>query len=194
MRQLSGLDASFVYLEAPRAPMHIGSVAIYDPCTAPSGTVTFKGILEHITSRMPLVPSYREKLLRGPARPRPPVLGQRSRLRPRVPRPPHRPAQAGRLAPAVHPGRPPARPRPRPRPPAVGVLRDRGARQRRRRAAGLVRHREQDAPRRHRRCVGRRDDGRDPRRSPPIPRRSWPSTSTGPSGCRTPSSCSAGPA
>ena len=66
MRQLSGLDASFVYLEAPRAPMHIGSVAIYDPSTAPNGAVTFKGILEHITSRMPLVPSYREKLLRVP--------------------------------------------------------------------------------------------------------------------------------
>ncbi len=66
MRQLSGMDASFVYLEAPRAPMHIGSVAIYDPSTAPNATVTFKGILEHITSRMPLVPSYREKLLRVP--------------------------------------------------------------------------------------------------------------------------------
>jgi diacylglycerol O-acyltransferase len=66
MRQLSGLDASFVYLEGPRAPMHIGSVAIYDPSTAPGGKVTFKGILEHITSRMPLVPSYREKLLRVP--------------------------------------------------------------------------------------------------------------------------------
>src|SRR3954452_1338507 len=66
MRQLSGMDASFVYLEAPRAPMHIGSVAIYDPSTAPGGAVTFKGILEHITRRMPLVPSYREKLARVP--------------------------------------------------------------------------------------------------------------------------------
>ncbi|MEA3057064.1 MAG: diacylglycerol O-acyltransferase / wax synthase [Actinomycetota bacterium] len=66
MRQLSGMDASFVYLEAPRAPMHIGSVAIYDPSTAPGGKVTFKGILDHITGRMPLVPSYREKLARVP--------------------------------------------------------------------------------------------------------------------------------
>jgi WS/DGAT/MGAT family acyltransferase len=46
--------------------MHIGSIAIYDPSTAPGGKVTFKGILEHITSRMPLVPSYREKLARVP--------------------------------------------------------------------------------------------------------------------------------
>src|SRR5262245_30034930 len=66
MRQLSGTDASFVYLEGPRVPMHIGSIAIYDPSTAPDGKVTFKGILDHITGRMPLVPSYREKLARVP--------------------------------------------------------------------------------------------------------------------------------
>jgi WS/DGAT/MGAT family acyltransferase len=60
------MDASFVYLEAPRAPMHIGSVAIYDPSTAPGGAVTFKGILDHIRGRMPHVPSYREKLARVP--------------------------------------------------------------------------------------------------------------------------------
>ena len=66
MRQLTGLDASFVYMEGPRQPMHIGSIAIYDPSTAPDGHVTFKGILEHITRRTPLVPSYREKLARVP--------------------------------------------------------------------------------------------------------------------------------
>jgi len=60
------MDASFVYLEGPRVPMHIGSIAIYDPSTAADGRVTFKGILEHITGRMPLVPSYREKLARVP--------------------------------------------------------------------------------------------------------------------------------
>jgi len=66
MRQLTGLDASFVYVEGPRTPMHIGSIAIYDPSTAPGGKVTFKGILEHITTRSPLVKSYREKLVRVP--------------------------------------------------------------------------------------------------------------------------------
>jgi len=66
MRQLSGMDASFIYLEGPRQPMHIGSVAIYDPSTAPDGRVTFKGILDHVTRRMPLVPSYREKIARVP--------------------------------------------------------------------------------------------------------------------------------
>lgn len=37
MQQLSGQDASFVYLEIPHTPMHIGSVGIYDPSTAPGG-------------------------------------------------------------------------------------------------------------------------------------------------------------
>jgi len=47
-------------------PMHIAGLAIYDPSTAKGGTVTFKGILEHIRSRMPLVPSYRERMVRVP--------------------------------------------------------------------------------------------------------------------------------
>ncbi len=48
MEQLSGQDASFVYFETPATPMHIGSVAIYDPSTAPDGFVRFKDILRHI--------------------------------------------------------------------------------------------------------------------------------------------------
>ncbi len=52
MQQLSGMDASFVYLETGTAPMHVGSVAIYDPSTAPDGKVTFKGILAFIESRL----------------------------------------------------------------------------------------------------------------------------------------------
>ena len=111
MRQLSGLDASFVYLEAPRAPMHIGSIAIYDPIDGAGRRRHVQGDprAHHVAdAARAVVP--REAAAR-PARPRPPVLGRRSRLRPRVPRPPHRPAQARRLAPAVHPGRPPARPR-----------------------------------------------------------------------------------
>ena len=39
MEQLSGQDASFVYLETANTPMHIGSVGIYDPSTAPGGKV-----------------------------------------------------------------------------------------------------------------------------------------------------------
>jgi hypothetical protein len=38
MRQLTGLDASFLYMETPNAPMYISGLGIYDPSTAPSGT------------------------------------------------------------------------------------------------------------------------------------------------------------
>jgi WS/DGAT/MGAT family acyltransferase len=63
---MGGQDASFIYNEAPRMPMHIAGLAIYDPSTAKGGTVTFKGILDHIRSRMALVPSYRERMVRVP--------------------------------------------------------------------------------------------------------------------------------
>src|SRR3954449_8149076 len=66
MRQMGGQDASFIYNEAPRMPMHIAGLAIYDPSTAKGGTVTFKGILDHIRSRIAMVPSYRERMVRVP--------------------------------------------------------------------------------------------------------------------------------
>jgi diacylglycerol O-acyltransferase / wax synthase len=66
MRQMGGQDASFIYNEAPRMPMHISSLSIYDPSTATGGTVTFKGILDHIGSRLALVPAFRERMVRVP--------------------------------------------------------------------------------------------------------------------------------
>jgi WS/DGAT/MGAT family acyltransferase len=66
MEQLSGQDASFVYMDTPSTPMHIGSVAIYDPSTAPGGFVRFKDILRHIESRLDRSRSFRQKLVRVP--------------------------------------------------------------------------------------------------------------------------------
>jgi WS/DGAT/MGAT family acyltransferase len=66
MEQLSGQDASFVYLETPTTPMHIGSVGIYDPSTAPNGFVRFKDILHHVESRLDKARSFRQKLVRVP--------------------------------------------------------------------------------------------------------------------------------
>ncbi len=66
MQQLSGQDASFVYMETPTTPMHIGSVGIYDPSTAPGGFVRFKDILEFISSRLGGARSFRERLVRVP--------------------------------------------------------------------------------------------------------------------------------
>jgi WS/DGAT/MGAT family acyltransferase len=66
MQQLSAMDASFVYLETPHTPMHIGSVAIYDPSTAPGGFVRFKDILSFIESRLSGARSFRQRLVRVP--------------------------------------------------------------------------------------------------------------------------------
>lgn len=66
MQQLSGQDASFVYLETPTSPMHIGSVGIYDPSTAPGGFVRFKDILRFIESRLGGARSFRQRLVRVP--------------------------------------------------------------------------------------------------------------------------------
>lgn len=66
MEQLSGQDASFVYLETPTTPMHIGSVGIYDPSTAPGGFVRFKDILKFVEDRLGGARSFRQRLVRVP--------------------------------------------------------------------------------------------------------------------------------
>lgn len=66
LRQLQGMDSSFVALESPNSPMHIGSVLIYNPATAPGGFVRFKDILGFIESRMQLSRTMRQRLVRVP--------------------------------------------------------------------------------------------------------------------------------
>ena len=61
MQQLSGQDASFLYLETPTSPMHIGSIMIYDPATVKGGKQGFKDILRAIESLLHLSRSFREK-------------------------------------------------------------------------------------------------------------------------------------
>ncbi|MFK7734108.1 MAG: wax ester/triacylglycerol synthase family O-acyltransferase [Pseudomonadales bacterium] len=52
MQQLTGMDASFLYLETPNAPMHISGLAIYDQSTAEGGKVRFKDIIENYKHRV----------------------------------------------------------------------------------------------------------------------------------------------
>ncbi|WP_284124787.1 WS/DGAT/MGAT family O-acyltransferase [Parerythrobacter aestuarii] len=66
MRQLQGMDASFVALESPTSPMHIGSILIYNPETAPGGFVRFKDILSFFESRMQLSKTIRQRMVRVP--------------------------------------------------------------------------------------------------------------------------------
>ncbi len=66
MEQLQGMDASFVAMETRTSPMHIGSILIYDPSTAPGGFVRFKDILAFYESRMKLSKTMRQRLVRVP--------------------------------------------------------------------------------------------------------------------------------
>lgn len=66
MEQLTGLDAAFLYLDQQNSPMHIGSIAIYDPSTAPGGFVRFKDILKFVEDRLPLAPTFRQSLANVP--------------------------------------------------------------------------------------------------------------------------------
>ena len=66
MQQLSGHDASFIYLETPNAHMAVTFLFIYDQSSAPGGKVTFKGILQHIEDRLHLARAFRQTLVRVP--------------------------------------------------------------------------------------------------------------------------------
>jgi diacylglycerol O-acyltransferase / wax synthase len=65
MRQLSGQDASFLYLDSPNGEVHGTMVFIYDPSTAPR-PVGFKDILRHVESRLSVSSIFRQRLVRVP--------------------------------------------------------------------------------------------------------------------------------
>ena len=61
MKQLSGLDASFLYLETPEMPMHVGALHLFE---MPAG---YKGnfvadLRRHLEKRLVLTPALRRKL------------------------------------------------------------------------------------------------------------------------------------
>ncbi|HRD98910.1 MAG TPA: wax ester/triacylglycerol synthase family O-acyltransferase [Rubrivivax sp.] len=65
MKQLSGLDATFLYLETPQMPMHVGALHVLE---LPAG---FRGqyvtaLRKHIASRLPVAPVLRRSLWRMP--------------------------------------------------------------------------------------------------------------------------------
>lgn len=54
--RLSPEDAAFLYFEKPNAPLHVGSLGIYE------GKIAFPGLLRHLDSRMHTMPRYRQKV------------------------------------------------------------------------------------------------------------------------------------
>ncbi|HEX5143415.1 MAG TPA: wax ester/triacylglycerol synthase family O-acyltransferase, partial [Mycobacterium sp.] len=60
-QRLSGLDASFLYLETPSQPLHVCSVLELDTSTMPGG-YTFAALLEALSLRIQAMPEFRMKL------------------------------------------------------------------------------------------------------------------------------------
>jgi WS/DGAT/MGAT family acyltransferase len=66
MQQLSAQDAQFLYMETNKSLSQVTSVAIFDPSTAPEGTVRFKQIIEHVRSRIHTSPIYKRRIYHVP--------------------------------------------------------------------------------------------------------------------------------
>jgi diacylglycerol O-acyltransferase / wax synthase len=65
MQRLTGLDATFLYLETPNAHMHVAGVYVYDPKDAPEA-VTFARLKVEVERRLDLLPPYRRRLVEVP--------------------------------------------------------------------------------------------------------------------------------
>jgi diacylglycerol O-acyltransferase / wax synthase len=66
VQQLSWTDDMMLRAERPATPLQIQLLLIYDPSTAPTGKVTFKGILEELDARLHLADVFRRRLTELP--------------------------------------------------------------------------------------------------------------------------------
>ena len=66
MRQLTSLDAQFLAMESARTYGHVSGLAIYDPDTAPGGSLTAKDICRTVGERLHLLPPFRWRLAEVP--------------------------------------------------------------------------------------------------------------------------------
>ena len=123
--RLSPLDVSFLYMETPTTPFHVGGVAVV--------RAAGRGLRLRAARR----PHHRADRARAalpaegalhPRAPRQPGVGRRRGLRRHLPRAPQRAAEAGHRRPAARARRPADGAAARPQPAAVGDLPRRGAR------------------------------------------------------------------
>src|SRR3954464_12922662 len=66
MRQLTTLDAQFLAVESARTYGHVGSLAVYDPSTAPGGTFEIAALCRLVGERIHLLPPLQWRLARVP--------------------------------------------------------------------------------------------------------------------------------
>ncbi len=64
--RLSALDASFLYLERPTMHMHVAGVSVLDPSTRPDGKLRAEDLAAVMTSRLHLVPRFRQRVVPVP--------------------------------------------------------------------------------------------------------------------------------
>ena len=65
MQRLSGLDASFLYLETPSSYMHVAGLMVLDPTTAPRRW-SFEEVRDMMAARLHLAPPFRRRLVEVP--------------------------------------------------------------------------------------------------------------------------------
>ncbi len=65
--RLTGLDASFLYMETPTLHMHVAITAVFDPTTVPGG-YSFRRVRQLINDRIPLAPVFQRRLVEVPMR------------------------------------------------------------------------------------------------------------------------------
>jgi len=63
VERLTALDASFLYLEDPDTPMHVGGVLVLE---CPAGVLDHDALVDLVRRRLPLVPRYRQRVLEVP--------------------------------------------------------------------------------------------------------------------------------
>lgn len=66
MRQLTSLDAQFLALENSRTHGHVGSLAVYDPSTAPGGRIAVGDLRRMLRERLHLLTPFRWRLVEVP--------------------------------------------------------------------------------------------------------------------------------
>jgi diacylglycerol O-acyltransferase / wax synthase len=67
MEQLTGLDATFLYMETPSLHMHVSMAAVLDPSHVPGG-YSYEKLRDLVGARLALAPVFRRRLVEVPFR------------------------------------------------------------------------------------------------------------------------------
>ncbi|MGV0949552.1 MAG: WS/DGAT/MGAT family O-acyltransferase [Azonexus sp.] len=66
MKHLSGIDSLFLAMDHGNQLMQVAALGIYDPSTAPGGTLRFKSVLNFFETRMKQIKVFRRRLVEAP--------------------------------------------------------------------------------------------------------------------------------